>query len=235
MDRYFLKNYNGNDFRIYCIRGGKNENNEKIKTFFEKNNCEESQRVSLSRTKRNIKELALSNPFDHFATITVSSENADRFSLSECQTLLKKKFKALKRKNKDFIYLFITEKHENGAFHFHGLVGGINDYYINKNGYLSHSHFDSIGFNSFSKIKDFTKCCNYITKYITKDCIRNESGMIYISSRGLKKAEKSEILSFPFQDYLKTWENDYCKIADFRLSDLDLKTKLDFFQKIIDK
>lgn len=235
MEKYFIKNYNGNDFRIYCVRSGKNENCKKIETFFEKDDKKECERVSLSRSKRVIKELALSNPFTHFATITVSSQNADRFSLTECQTLLRKKFKSLKRKNKDFIYLFITEKHENGAFHFHGLVGGIDNYYTNENGFLSHSHFDEIGFNSFSVIKDFTKCCNYITKYITKNCVRNESGTIYISSRGLKKAEKSEILAFPFQDYLKTWDNDYCKIADFRLSDLDSKTKLDFFQNIVDK
>ena len=78
MERYFLKNYNGNDFRIYCVRGGNNENNKKIKTFFEKNNYEESQRVSLSRTKRNIKELALSNPFDHFSTCLLYTSPSPR-------------------------------------------------------------------------------------------------------------------------------------------------------------
>ena len=100
MEKYFIKNYNGNDFRIYCIKGGNDENYQKNKSFFEKDNKKECERVSLSRSKRVIKELALSNPFTHFATITVSSQNADRFSLTECQTLLRKKFKSLKRKKK---------------------------------------------------------------------------------------------------------------------------------------
>lgn len=76
-------------------------------------------RCSLSRTKRNIREIALSNDFEYFATITVASEKADRFNLDECQEKLRKIFKKLKRKNKNFAYIFITEKHQNGAFHFH--------------------------------------------------------------------------------------------------------------------
>lgn len=72
------------------------------------------------------------------------------------------------------------------------------------------------GFNSFSKIKDFNKCCNYITKYITKDCVKNEQGTVYISSRGLKKASRSQIGAINL-DW--SYENDFCKIKDFKLSE----------------
>ena len=91
---------------------------------------------------------------------------------------------------------------------------GIEDFYINDNGYLSHKILDEVGFNSFSRIKDYTKCCNYITKYITKDCVRNTSGYIYISSRGLKKADTYEYNNINFADW--SFENDFCCIKDFK-------------------
>lgn len=188
---------------------------------------EEIDRISLSRTKRNIREIAICNNFTHFATITVNSQFADRFSLQKCQDLLKLKIKSkIRRYNKDFAYIFITEKHKDGAFHFHGLVKNL-DFYTNDHGYLSNKVFDEIGFNSFSKIRDFEKTCNYITKYITKDCIRNENNQIYICSRGLKKADKYEINPINIK-----WgfENDFCKIRDFNINDLSDEEKLQFLQ-----
>ena len=73
---------------------------------------EEIEKQNLLRTKRNIRELALCNNFEYFVTLTLNSANADRFSLSSCQDVLRKSFKAYKRKNSAFHYLFITEKHE---------------------------------------------------------------------------------------------------------------------------
>lgn len=184
---------------------------------------EEIERISLSRTKRNIKELALCNNFEYFATITINSKNCDRYSLIETQKILRQHLKKIKRNNNNFKYLFITEKHKDGAFHFHGLVANI-PLYINNYGYFSCSILDNIGFNSFSKIIDYNKCCNYITKYITKDCIRNEHNQIYISSRGLKKADKYEI---PCLDLDWSFENDFCKIKEFSSTDL---SKNEIFQ-----
>lgn len=182
---------------------------------------EELQRQSLSRTKRNIKEIALCNSFTHFATITINSEFCDRFHLQDCQDKLKYIIQErIRRNNKDFAYLFITEKHKDGAFHFHGLVKNLNDLYTNQNGYLSHKAFDEIGFNSFLEINtendnSYDKVCSYITKYITKDCVKNENNQIYISSRGLKKATKYQIKNANFDEW--SFENDFCKIKDINL------------------
>lgn len=190
----------------------------------QKNNTtdeEELQRQSLSRTKRNIKELALCNSFTHFVTITINSQFCDRFSLQACQDKLKYIIKErIRRKNKDFAYLFITEKHKDGAFHFHGLIKNLNDLYTNENGYLSHKAFDEIGFNSFLKINtennnSYDKVCSYITKYITKDCVKNENNQIYICSRGLKKATKYQIKNANFDEW--SYENEFCKIKDIDL------------------
>lgn len=216
--KYKLYKYNDDFCRLVKINSQRGKGFEDIEEKHFKGTEGESERVSLSRTKRNIREIALSNNFEYFATVTVNSKNADRFSLDECQDLLRKKFKKLKRINKDFAYIFITEKHKDGAFHFHGLVKGIEEFYVNQNGYLSHKILDEVGFNSFSKINDYIKCCNYITKYITKDCVRNTAGYIYISSRGLKKADVYDYDVINFEDW--SFENDYCKIKDFKISEM---------------
>lgn len=180
----------------------------------------ESDICSLSRAKRMIREYSLCNDFKYFFTSTVNSEMADRYSLSECQKNIRKIMKAIKRKNNDFIYLFITEKHKDGAFHFHGLCSDL-ELYINNNGYYSSKDFDKLGFNSFSKIKSKEKVSNYITKYITKDCVKNECGSIYFCSRGLKRATSYELIDFDIiKSGLKLWQNDYIIVADYNIQDL---------------
>ena len=227
--KFFLYQYNDNSFRVVLQKSCRGKGFEEINkqtSFIPQTESDEIQRISLSRTKRNIRELALCNGFTHFATLTVNSDKADRFSLQECQDLLKYKIKEkIRRKNKDFAYLFITEKHKNGAFHFHGLVKNL-DFYINDNGYLSNKVFDEIGFNSFSEIRDFEKTCNYITKYITKDCVKNENNQIYICSRGLKKADKYEINSISIDKW--GFENEFCKIKDFNVNEMNSDELLQF-------
>lgn len=183
--RYQFIQYNDDNFRVVKLKSAQLKNcpigsitfwkSEPGDFDYVEHDKSEIDRVVLSRSRKNIRELALCNGFEYFATLTINSKRADRFSLTECQELLRKKLKALKRKNSNFGYIFITEKHKDGAFHFHGLIKGVDDFYVNKNGYLSHKLFDEMGFNSFSKIKDYTKTCNYILKYITKDCIKNEA------------------------------------------------------------
>ena len=59
--KLFLYNYNGNDFRLvhmkYCKQKGFEEVNKGGSSFVDVNS-EESKRTSLSRTKRNIRELS---------------------------------------------------------------------------------------------------------------------------------------------------------------------------------
>lgn len=233
--KMYLYQYNDNDFRIVLCKSVKNKGWELLSNSASKfpkdtnlSTFEEIQRSSISRSRREIREIALCNNFEYFATLTINSNSCDRFSLDDCQEKLRKIIKKIKRKNQDFIYLFITEKHKNGAFHFHGLVSGL-DFYTNKNGYLSNSDFDTLGFNSFSRIKSKSKVSNYILKYITKDCVKNSKGTIYISSRGLHHSIRTEI---PLDTQVAfTYENDYCKIKDFSIDKLSQDEKLYFLNK----
>lgn len=242
-DTLKLYHYQDDVFRLVFFKkrekGWELKENKKEKLFTEK---DEIQRVSLSRTKRTIRELCLCNNFKYFVTLTVDSKNCDRFSLQECQDKLKRLIKTysqkIKRNNQDkFHYILITEKHKNGAFHFHGLFSDLlhTDIFLNENGYIS-SHFfnENLGFCSFSEIKDILKCSNYLMKYITKDCIKNENNQIYFCSRGLLRpevydlpvAKKNELnLSSDFW----TYSNDFCKLRDFHYSELSDNDKMFLF------
>ncbi|MBS6563605.1 MAG: hypothetical protein KH328_09685 [Staphylococcus sp.] len=213
--------------KCYTLSEIANELNEDghIKTF-----SSEIDRISLSRTKRNIREICLSNDFEYFVTFTVNSKNADRFSLDECQSLIRKRLKSYQYKiSRDLKYILITERHKNGAFHFHGMMKGLrrSDFYINKNGFLSNKMFDKVGFNSFCKIDgNYVRCCNYIIKYITTDCVKNSRNQIYFCSRGLKKADKFDLkIDIPI-DF--TYENDFVKILDFNSDDFKYKDLVEF-------
>lgn len=241
--RYFIKVYNNDYFRLYTSIA-KDKGTKRLNYKINDDNSK-SEASSISRTKRKIRELALCNEFEHFVTWTVNSKNADRFSLQDTQNLMRKTLKAYKRKNPHFKYLFITEKHKNGAFHFHGLVKGlnVNDFSVNINFYPTIDFFnDRIGYCSFSPIQDYEKCCNYITKYITKDCIKNEHNQIYFCSKGLKTASAEELYHFDFKQFQENfgdfkYRDEYSQISDFHFNDLkphqilffiNLKKTIDF-------
>lgn len=119
--RTFCYQYNNNSFRIVKVKNCRLPGYELLHNALDENinTKDEIERISLSRSKRNIRELALCNNFEYFATLTVDKNYCDRYDVDICQYNLKKLFKAYKRKNKNFAYLFITERHLDGAFHFH--------------------------------------------------------------------------------------------------------------------
>ncbi len=224
----YLYNYNNRFFRICSIKSCRGKGFEDMCSK-NKTDKKEVDRISLSRTRRNIRELALCNNFEYFCTITVNSSKFDRYSLDEVQDNLRKCLRNIRICSEDFKYLIITEKHKDGAFHFHGLMSGLSDLYVNRYGYLSSSKLDVLGFNSFSKIESLEKVANYILKYISKDCVRNSKNQVYISSRGLKKAERSELNTNINNDIQFSYSNDFVDILDFDVE----KCSRDFLLKIM--
>lgn len=101
--------------------------------------------------------------------------------------------------------------------------------YLNKYGYLSSSKLDVLGFNSFSQIKSIEKVSNYILKYITKDCVKNSKNQVYISSRGLKKSERTELNTNINNDIYFSYSNDFVDILDFDVQN----SSRDFLLKIM--
>lgn len=237
----YLYQYTDNYYRVVKCKAVREKGFEEIKRKSDKikTEKEEIERISLSRTRRNIRELSLCNNFEYFVTLTLNKNICDRYDVDIAQETLRNVLhnyqRIAKRKGQVFKYLLICEKHKDGAFHFHGFMRGLSDdVYINDNNYISIKYFDqNLGFNSVSRIIDYIKCCNYICKYITKDCVRNKSRQIYICSRGLKKATKTELTNFngKYFDY----SNDFCSIKDFELDKMSKDFILEIYNNSIDK
>lgn len=226
-DKFILVNYNDFNYRLIYLKSSRNKGFE-INEKFENNKKVENNKIvldnsnsvfasSLSRTKSKIRALALCNNFEYFFTFTINSSFDFRYDIDYCFKEIRKLFKSYLRKYKDFKYICILEKHKSGALHFHGLCKGLEDLYTNSNGYFSSHHFDKLGFNSFSKIKNYLKCCNYITKYITKDFVKNSHHQSYICSRGLLVPQRNEVKVIDNIDF--QYFNDFVKILDFTADD----------------
>ena len=112
-EKFIKVDYNKNYSEFVLIRscrepGYEEVNNNKVKT-----DKSEIERIEVSRIKSKIKEYALCNDFQYFFTQTLNN-NYNRYDLNEFKLLIQKKFKAYKRKNSDFKYLIIYEKHKDG-------------------------------------------------------------------------------------------------------------------------
>lgn len=211
-EQFFRVDYNQNYSEFILMRSCREPGFEEVNKNKIKIDKSEIDRIEVSRIKSKIKEYSLCNDFEYFFTQTLNT-NHNRYDLNEFKLLIQKKFKAYKRKNSDFKYLIIFEKHKDGAYHLHGLVSGLGqDVYINSNNYLSLAFFEDLGFNSLSKIKDNVKVSHYITKYISKDMEKTSSGYTYFHSQGLKTCKKTVLDFNEFKNYLiLTYENEFIK------------------------
>lgn len=201
-------------------------------------------KCNISRGKSTVKDIALSNDFNFFVTITIKNDY-NRYNIDNCFYYLRKFCKKYKRKYKTFDYLFIAEFHKDGAIHFHGLCNiPLNafelDFYprtfkSQKDNKFYHCFsstlFDDFGRNSFQLIKSKALTSSYILKYITKDCIRTSTHRLYMCSHGLMRADKTYLdndkLDKIFTKKRKYFENEFYKIIDFHANDLNRSEKFD--------
>ena len=80
--------------------------------------------------KEKIIDLAFSNSWDFFVTLTFDPNNIDYFpdgySHDIARNLLTKWINNQKHKNKHMRYIIVSEFHKNGNLHFHGLFSNVN-------------------------------------------------------------------------------------------------------------
>ena len=186
----------------------------------EENRRSESERTSRSRTIRVIRELAACNDWELFVTITLSPGKWNRYSPDNLRDVLKenaRRWRRLNRKNHDnvpFAYLFVPERHADGATHLHGFVKGIPSALLRKytmddveNGpplpYAICTKVregqeicccpeweEQYGWNTLEPVVDPDRAANYMTSYITKDLCSQPYEHRYFRSRGLARATR---------------------------------------------
>lgn len=193
-----------------CVYNPFTEKVERLREFedvvIELQRAENNNRRSLRRTKNKINDLARSEKWEYFFTLTYDSAKTDRYDFSEC---LKKCRQWLnnqhKRYSPDLSYLFVPEQHADGAWHMHGVVANCGSIKFVDSGHKTKTGQTvynvggwRFGFSTATKVSDTYKVTNYITKYITKELCQVTKGKNrYIASNNLHEPVENVILSFP--------------------------------------
>ena len=186
---------------------GNYEKLEKLKEV----DTERSKEVSNNRAKQKIYELARSNHWEYFLTLTFK-ENRYNYEL-----LTKKLSMWLNNVKKNYSpemkYIFVPELHKDGALHFHGIVSEIGSLPLVDSGHKDKSgntiyNIDcyKMGFTTATKVADSGRVASYMTKYITKDLMSYSKGKKkYWASRNLNKPSITDyhIENEDIEDFIK--------------------------------
>jgi len=171
---------------------------------------------SIVRASNMIFEYSYCNDFDYFAHLTLDEKKYDRYNLEKFQSDMSRFIRNYRIKhNVKLEYLLVPERHQDFAWHMHGLFKGeIKDLFKNKNGYLDwKAYSDKFGWISLDKVRSREAVSKYIRKYISKDFAKSITDLgahLYYVSRGLKRAE---IVESGIVDIIPTdthFNNDYC-------------------------
>ena len=154
--------------------------------------------ANLTRVKRKIKDYVLCNDFDMFWTITF---NKDRHDSDKCFSKFRNWLKFMRKKDSTFSYIFVPERHEDGAIHFHGVTSGFKgkmfDSGIKKKGLTVYNSGNwKHGFSTVTMIQHKGKTASYLSKYITKGM---DTSAV---EKGKKKYWLSNGLRLPVEQYL---------------------------------
>lgn len=178
---------------------------------------------NIVKTRTKIYDIARANEWNYFITLTFNKKNVNRYDYQECMKKISNYFDHFKRRNKEncpnFRYLIVHEKHEDGAYHFHGLI------YLEDSSLLKIATYPlglrlggkpiikkgkqvynwcnyKFGWSTLTKIDNEEACCKYILKYINKrtdvDYVKGRRRFMYSSN-----CSKPEVLE------LTTSEVDY--------------------------
>lgn len=226
---------NGQHVTIYDNPIEKNKKNEKFTKSYHNENREKEKEthcknVSISRTKNMIYNIARSNQWDWFITLTFDRTKTDS---SDYDTVVRKLSKYLnnlqQRKCPNLKYLIIPELHaDNTHYHFHGLLADCPELTLVFSG-----HWDkksgraifnipswSFGFTTATAVGDTGKASGYITKYITKESnifLKNKKR--YYTNRNTMRAVP-EKLNIDKYEFLDMYADDITYMKDITVKEI---------------
>lgn len=211
------------------------------KSYQNENRTEEEEKhslkVSYNRTKNTIYNLARSNNWEWFITITFDRTKTDASDYEEVTAKLQKFLQNLReRKCPDLIYLIVPELHKDGRnYHFHGLLancGNMKFAYSGKSDRKGNMIFNmpdwSFGFTTATRVGDTAKVSHYITKYITKESTRFlKNKKRYYASRNINKVEP-EYFTMDEETFLQIYGDRilHCKTVNME----DAQQQIKYFE-----
>jgi len=192
--------------------------------------------ASLSRSRSLVLQYALANEWDFFFTGTLDERKQNRFDIGSYVNRLSQFIRDCRKKyDADIKYLLVPERHQDGAWHVHGLLSGIPLAFLAAfirgvhpdrlvdGDYLNWPDYQAkFGYCSLGHVKDPVKVAFYVSKYITKELAENVRGVgrhMYFASRGLKKAVKdgSAYAQSSALDKCVSRDYDFCEVGYCKL------------------
>jgi hypothetical protein len=151
----------------------------------------------MGRTKQTVYDYARANLWEWFVTITYDPNKVNRYSYEETGRKLSNWLDNVrKRKAPDLKYIIVPELHDDGAWHFHGLLSNVGELRLIDSGHKTKGmNVYNLpdwqnGFTTATKVQDSLRASNYITKYITKDLVNHTKGQKrYWNSKNLLTGE----------------------------------------------
>lgn len=212
-------------------KGGKNSKLSKSYVNHDRTKQEEEHcnKVSASASKNRLYNIARSNMWEWFITITFDRIKVDSSNYDIVINKLNDFLSGVrKRKCPQMKYLIVPELHADGQhFHFHGLLAycdGLHMSYSGHNtkGRNSQPIFNildwTFGFTTATRIQDSSRASNYIAKYITKDCARVlKNKKRYTISQNVNRAE-AEYYVRDEEEFLRIYSDRilYCKSIEVK-------------------
>ena len=78
---------------------------------------------SMRRARAKLRRLALANQFEYFVTLTLDPAKVDRYDGAAVTKVLNRWLDNMVRRH-GLRYILVPERHQDGAFHFHGFMAG---------------------------------------------------------------------------------------------------------------
>lgn len=158
---------------------------------------EENLKRSMRRTINMVYDIARSNSWDWFITLTFNPQKVDSFNYSDVSNKLSVWLMNLRKKCPDMVYLVVPEQHKSGRWHFHGLFSNVGNLCFidsgkrdNKGRIIYNVGNYRLGWSTATQINDIKRACSYLVKYLTKDlCNATFGKKRYWVSRNAKRPE----------------------------------------------
>ena len=169
------------------------------------------------RARGNVRDIACSSLWRYFVTLTISPDSGvDRYNYEDCIKCLKLILKNLRNRFPGIRYVFVPEQHEDGAWHFHGLIGGCNlTEMLSDSGHKTRKTHMTIynfhcgwkwGFSNVSMVYKQGAVGRYISKYITKDMVVPDGKQHYFASNNIPRTKdivERYVIDFDCPDVLE--------------------------------
>lgn len=149
---------------------------------------------SMRRTKQIIYDIAQSNDWEYFFTLTFNPKKVDSFNYADCAKSLSVWLNNM-RKKCDLKYIVVPEQHKSGRWHFHGLFMSCDELGFvdsglkaDKGQIIYNVGRYRLGWSTAIRLDGSKAVCTYLTKYITKElCKLTKGKKKYWASRNVDK------------------------------------------------